>query len=350
MKKILVVGLFLSDKNKTKIARSAADQLATLLEGNDFPVIRTSTYAGRVKRLVDTLSTIFSQRKNYDIAIVPLYGGFKSYIWEETSTRLLKLLGKKIVLIIHGGYIPDRIKKSPKKYITSISRADVVVCPSNFIISVLKNYGLKSLLIENVLHLNDYLFQEKKTFRPKLFWMRTFEDVYNPLMAVEVLAAFKKLYPEASMVMAGYDRGMFQQTVDLAKALNVYDSIDFPGYISRDQKNQYASDNDIYICTNMVDNAPITLVEMMMMGMPVITVDSGGIPFMVTHNYNGKMVKYNDVDAMVNEIDSLIKNPEEGVRIIKSARLYAHQYDALPVMEKWVRLFEQLGHIKTKYQ
>jgi glycosyltransferase involved in cell wall biosynthesis len=342
MNKILVVGLFLSEKNKTKIARTAADQLASLLEDNHYNIIRTSIYPGRIARFIDTLSTIFFKRNEYKIAIVPLYGGFKSYVWEAASTKLLKLLQKKIILVIHGGYIPERMREKPKRYVSAISTANIVVCPSNFIITALNEHGLKSLLIENILQLSDYEFFEKKTFRPKLFWMRTFEDVYNPLMAVQVFALLEKSYPEASMVMAGHDRGMLQQTIDLAKELGVYDKINFPGYITREQKNNFAQDYDFYICTNQIDNAPVTLIEMMAMGLPVITVDSGGIPYMVTDGYNGMMVKYNDVEAMVSKIKHIIHNPDAGIQIITNAKQYAQRYGEVPVLDKWKKTFAML--------
>ncbi|MFX5813108.1 hypothetical protein ABTE31_20605, partial [Acinetobacter baumannii] len=84
--------------------------------------------------------------------------------------------------------------------------------------------------IENVVNLNDYQFHEKKQIRPNLFWMRTFEDAYNPLMAVKVLSIIKKKYPEAIMMMAGRDDGLLNATQIVAKELNVDSSITYPGY------------------------------------------------------------------------------------------------------------------------
>ncbi len=341
--KILVVGVFLSDKNRYKIYRSAADQLAEFLEKYGYQVIRAAPYYSRIPRLLNTIWLILKHRREFSLAIVPLYGGFRSFIWEDITSRLLKICNKKIALIIHGGSIPDRLKKSPNKYLKTIARADEVICPSNFIISALKNYGIESLLIENVLNLSDYTFHEKNSFRPRLFWMRTFEDVYNPLMAIRVFAELKNKYPEASMIMAGHDRGMYKQTIDLAHELNVFEHIQFPGYISNEQKNNYANEYDIYICTNLVDNAPVTFIEMMTMGLPVVTVDSGGIPYMVTDGYNGSLVKYDDVEAMVNAITHIINYPDYGKSLAQNAKQFAAQYGEQPVLAKWKSVFNKFN-------
>lgn len=342
-KKILVVGLFLSDKNKNKIYRSAADQLAELLEKNNYPVIKVSKHVGKIFRFVDTIFTIVKSSSQYSIAIVPLYGGPASLFWAEAATTVLKLLKKKVVIVVHGGSIPLRLKtKEARGYLRVVKKADVIACPSNYIIEALKEHQVKSILIENVLNLDDYSFHSKEKFNPKILWMRTFEDVYNPLMAVKVFVQLKLIFSDAKMVMAGHDRGMFQQTIDLAKQLEVFDSIEFPGYISNQQKNNFAEDFDFYICTNQIDNAPVTIIEMMALGLPIITVDSGGIPFIVENNVTGKVMKYDDVDAMVDAIKFIIENPEEGKRIIANAKEYAKQYGEASVIKKWKNVFDQL--------
>ncbi|MCY7423306.1 MAG: glycosyltransferase family 4 protein [Chitinophagaceae bacterium] len=342
-KKILIVGLFLSEKNRSIIMRTAADQLAELLQNNQVETITVSDQLGKVGRFTDTVGTIYSRRKEYDIAIVPLYGGIMSYVWEAVSTTLLKWLGKKVILIIHGGSIPERMKQSPGKYLKSFKRADVIVCPSAFIQTVLKDYGVKNILIENVVQLKEYSFQHKTSFRPALFWMRTLEDIYNPQMAIRVAGILAKKYPDFKMVMAGYDRGMLQGLKELAARLDVLDKIEFPGYITQQQKAQYAATLDIYVCTNLIDNAPVTFIEMMAMGLPVISTNVGGIPFLVKDGINGLLVSPNDDEAMAAAIDSIVQNNQKGIQLAKNGLEFSKQFDAEPVMKKWLKVFDELS-------
>lgn len=342
-KSVLIVGLFLSEANKTRILRTAADQLGELLAKNNYAVITVSTKVERVSRLMDTLSTIICKRKQFDVAIVPLYGGFRSFIWEDVTSKLLKLLKKKIVLIVHGGSIPERMKKKSRRYLKAINRADIVISPSTYILYSLKEYGIKCVQIENVVNLSNYTFHPKKEFRPHLFWMRTLEDIYNPSMAVRVAAILSKKYPHFKMVMAGYDKGAMQMTKDLAIQLGVRDKIEFPGYITNEQKNKYAEELDFYICTNRIDNAPVSLIEMMALGLPVISVNTGGIPYLIQDGYNGALVNLDDDEAMAAKIISIIEHPETGEQLVKNGLIFCNNFGEAPVLKKWQRLFEQLS-------
>jgi glycosyltransferase involved in cell wall biosynthesis len=343
-KKILVVGLFLSEKNKNKILRTAADQLAELLSKNSYRLITVSNITNSFGRFVDTITTVITTSSQYKIAILPLYGGFKSYIWQSVTTGILKLLRKKVILIVHGGSIPARMKSDPSKYLRSFKKADVVIGPSAFITSTLKQYNIQSELVENVVNLDEYIFHKKETFRPRLLWMRTLEDIYNPEMAIRVAAILSRKYVDLQLVMAGYDKGSMTMVKQLATDLNVYDKIEFPGYINNDQKNKYANDLDIYICTNRIDNAPVSFIEMMAMGLPVVSVNTGGIPYLLQEKVNGLMVDLDDDDAMANKISSIIEQPELGKRLAMNGQQFAQQFGEKPVLAKWQNIFERLSH------
>lgn len=342
-KSILLVGLFISEENKHLILRSSSDRLAELYQKHGINVIKASTKVGKIARLWNTISIIFFNRKKFDIALVPLFGGL-SLVLEDIVTRFLKLLNKKVVLIVRGGAIPEKMKTQAKYYLPTLKRSDVVVSPSGFTLSSLKQYGIDCLLIENVINLTEYTFNNKQTFRPKLFWMRTFEDVYNPEMAVRVAAILNKKYSDFSMVMAGHDRGSLQMVKDLCKSLHLSDKIQFYGYIDNDEKNKFARELDFYICTNRIDNAPVSLTEVMALGMPIVTVNSGGIPFLVTDKVNALMVDLDDDEAMANAIVSVVENPMKGNQLIQNGLSYSRQFGENAVMIKWNKLFHQLGY------
>lgn len=342
-KKILLAGLFLSEKNKHKIYRTAADQLAELLGKNRYPIIKTSTQPNRLLRLLDTCYTIVIKSPQYNIAIVPFYGGYRSLVLEAIICFLVKLLGKKLILVIHGGGIPMFMKAKSSRYLKVLHTADLLVAPSNYLIQELHQYGLQIELIENVLNLKEYQFHLKENFKPNLFWMRTFEDVYNPLMAVRVLALLQKDFPQSKMLMAGRDAGMLIATKELADKLQVLDSIAFPGYVTNDDKNKIADEFDIYLCTNSIDNAPVSLIEMMALGVLVVSTNAGGIPYIVTNNYNGLLVDIDADKAMADAIKLIIENSGMAKLLVGNGLKTAKQYDEEFVLQKWQSVFARFG-------
>jgi glycosyltransferase involved in cell wall biosynthesis len=108
--------------------------------------------------------------------------------------------------------------------------------------------------------------------------------------------------------MAGKDGPVLQATKDLVKEYGLEDRIIFPGYINMQQKQAFAKDYDIYLCTNKIDNTPVSLTEFMQFGLPIVSVNVGGIPYMIEDNVNGLLVNAGDYEAMFNKITLLIED------------------------------------------
>ncbi|MBX2932317.1 MAG: glycosyltransferase family 4 protein [Chitinophagaceae bacterium] len=343
-KKILITGLFISEKNKHLIYRTAADQLFEIFQQHHIPVLKTSSKLNKITRALDVLGTIFFRQTAYSIAITPYYGTRFAFYIEDFSTRLLKLLGKKIILIAHSGGLPERIKNNPQKYLPILKRADVVICPSGYLQHEFKKYHIESIVIENVIKLSDYTFIKKDIFKPAILWMRTFGDIYNPTMAVKVLAIVKQKYPNATLIMGGRDTGELQNVLQLVKELQLEDSVSFPGYIPTEEKVKYAQQSDIYICTNKVDNAPVSTIEMMALGLPIVSVNSGGIPFMVQDNFNGLLVEYDDAEAMATKIITIIEQPTLGKQLALNGFNTSLHYGDEAVFAKWKNILSQFSY------
>lgn len=341
------MGLFLSEKNKHIVARSAADQLAELFSKNGIEVIKVSNKVNQIVRIIETLVLILVSVKRYNIAIVPLYGTPKSVFLTNMSTLLLKLLRKKIIIVLHGGSIPERMEKNPAKFLSILDRANEIVSPSKYFSLVMRKFEVKTTIIENVVNVEDYHFVEKKSFSPKVLWMRTFEDIYNPALAVKVAARLAKEFPSFKMVMAGHDKGELHKIMDQVRELQIEDKVLLPGYINREQKNAYAREMDIYICTNKVDNAPVSIIEMMNLGLPVVTVNNGGLPYLVSHNETGLVVEDDNDEAMANAIKSIINNASLGRKLAVNAYYYAQQFGEKPVITKWNELIGSLSQKRT---
>lgn len=341
-KPVLIVGLFNKENKNNHNYISAAEQLAVLLSANNINIIRTSFYKSKLLRLIDTVYTIIKNNAKIEIAIVPLYGTRPSFIWQEIATRALKLFRKKIILIVHGGSIPQRMEVNATPFLKSLRRADVAVCPSAYLQQYLKQHCVNTMLIENVLDLSVYTFCQRASVDAHIMWMRAFEDTYNPEMAIRVAGLLKKKYPHFTMVMAGKDEGMLDAIKLLSKQNQLNNHIIFPGFISMQQKLEYAQKQHIYICTNRIDNAPVSLIEFMALGLPIVSVNTGGIPYIIKDGYNGLLVDLDDDAAMVQKIELLINNSSMASSIAKNAYHYSRQYGKENVLKKWLNLFDQL--------
>lgn len=341
---ILIIAVFWNKKKKLVTARQAPDHLAEAFETRGGQVIKTSYYLNKFLRLVDTIATVVMHAGRYKIAIVPWFNGAGSFYWQEIASRLLKLLRRKVILVVHGGAVPGQIAANPSKYLKTLRRADAIVSPSAFVADKLQHMGFAVDVIENLVETDVYPFIQKDNFRLNLLWMRTIEEVYNPLMALQVVKILNAKGLRPMLYMAGQvkDDDLYSTLRKKVEEWQLEEQVVFTGYADHTMKLDLASKCDMYICTNKVDNAPVSVVEMMCLGLPVITTNVGGIPYLVKDGETGLLVNDDDAEAMAAAIEMIYSQPGLGKEIAGRAFLFSRRFNAEEVLEKWMQLFARL--------
>jgi len=223
-----------------------------------------------------------------------------------------------------------------------LARASLLVAPTEFIARAIIPLGFDVEIIPNIIELDDYSYRQRDVVRPRLFWMRSFHPAWNPAMAVRVLARLVQEVPDASLIMAGQDKGMLRDIQSLAERLGVISKIRFPGFLDMDGKNREGGISDLYLNTNHIDNMPVAVVEACAMGLPVVATAVGGIPDMLTHGDTGLLVPDNDVEAMVRATRCLLNNPGLAGRLSRNGRMVAQRSAWAQVRPRWETVFENV--------
>ena len=164
--------------------------------------------------------------------------------------------------------------------------------------------------------------------------MRSFSNIYNPKLAVSILKALKDKGLEASLTMVGPDNdGSLSDTKAFAKSLNV--EVDFTGKLSKKEWIDRSKYYNIFINTTNFDNMPVSVIEAMALGLPVISTNVGGLPFLIENNEDGLLVPPNNTDVFVSEILSLAKNEQRILDLTYQAIKKVEQFSWQVIKEKW---------------
>jgi glycosyltransferase involved in cell wall biosynthesis len=308
----------------------------------DLEIITTSSAKNRYRRLLDIVTTLVRARRRIHIQCIEVYAG-PSFVVEDLASFLGTMLGHRVVMVLHGGTLPVFMRRFPRWSRRVLGRADALVAPSRYQQRAIEAFGLKARIIPNVLDLADYPFRVRSTVQPRLFWMRSFHPIWNPEMAVRVLARIRRVLPNATLVMAGQDKGLQPQVERLAKELGVADATRFPGFLDRDAKVREGQAADIFLNTNRIDNMPVAVVEACAMGLPVVSTDVGGIPDLLTHEQTGLLVPDDDDEAMAAAVLRLVRDHELAERLSRKGAMVAERSRWEHVRAEWHRLFAELG-------
>ena len=334
--KLLYLGNQLSKHgfNKTTI-----ETLGLQLEQEGFGVYYASNKKSFPFRMLDMMWSVVLYRKQVSYILIDTYST-KAFWYAFLCSQLARFFNIKYIPILHGGDLPNRLKKNPMLCRVLFSNAYKNVAPSGYLKQAFEKEGFKNVIyIPNTIEIEKYEFKLRTELTPNLLWVRAFASIYNPKMAVKVLQQLQKQYPSATLTMVGPDKdGSLQTTKDFAKSLGI--TVNFSGQLTKEEWWELASKHDIFINTTHFDNTPVSVMEAMALGLPVISTNVGGIPFLLTNEQNALLVPDNDITAMTNAVLDLLENKPKNNLLITNARTFIEQMDWKLVKQSWVSILK----------
>lgn len=334
--KLLYIGNKLSKHGNTA---TSIETLGQFLEEENFVLYYASSKKNKILRLLDMVFSTLRYSRKVDYVLIDVYST-QNFWYAIIISQLCRLLNLKYISKLHGGNLPNRYLKNPKLCNLIFNHSYKTIAPSSYLFDFFEKTGYKNLIyIPNTINLDNYQFYNRPTKEPKLLWVRSFSSIYNPKMAIRVFSEIKKEYPNAQLCMVGPDKeNMMQDCLAYSEKLNV--SVEFTGKLSKDQWIKLSKEYAIFINTTHFDNTPVSVIEAMALGLPVVSTNVGGIPFLLTDNENALLINDNDTDGMVRAIKRLIGDDNLRNRIVTNARLVVADFDWNIVKQKWLEILK----------
>lgn len=130
----------------------------------------------------------------------------------------------------------------------------------------------------------------------------------------------------------------------LISALKLEDRVLLPGYMK--SSRHYFRYCDIFVLSSLTEGLPITLLEAMQEGVPIIATRVGGIPDMLTENETGILVQPEDIEGLGCAILSLYKDKKKREEIaIKAQKLVSNEFSSEKMALGYKKIYQ--GCIKV---
>jgi O-antigen/teichoic acid export membrane protein/glycosyltransferase involved in cell wall biosynthesis len=116
--------------------------------------------------------------------------------------------------------------------------------------------------------------------------------------------------------------------------------IDHLGPVSLEERLNFFKRADLFVLPTYAEGTPISMLEAMAAGLPVVSTPVGGIPDVVEDGVEGYIVKAGDVEALADRLARLIKDPEQCRRMGQLAQDKVRPFNwdvVLPQLEKELR-------------
>lgn len=226
---------------------------------------------------------------------------------------------------------------------------DVIIAPTKMIKDELSKHDHKSeiVVISNGIDTKkfSYKLNRKATFKIIYVGRTSFEK--NIDVVIKVFNTLLSSIPNVILEIIG-DGPAMSSLKKLAKELKISKKIIFRGFVSRDKLPEYYHQSDIFVTASEMEVQPLTIMEAMSCGLPVVGVNRGGVSSLVRDNRNGYLVEPDEFEKMSNKMIKILKDNILRTKFGKESRLLAEQESYARSIEKLEKIYRRLSILTNK--
>ncbi len=173
---------------------------------------------------------------------------------------------------------------------------------------------------------------------PKLIMVARFDAPKNQEIILRALAAIKDQAWQLDFVGDG---PLKKQAENLASSLGVANKVKFLG--EREDVPFLLSSSQVFVLTSNWEGLPLSIIEAMRAGLPIISSDVGGCKELVKDGVNGYLVGSKDQNSLMDKLVVLLKDANKRIMFGKKSReFYEERFTFEKTFQKTSKLYEQI--------
>lgn len=303
-----------------------------------FVVGRIRREKGHLPRVLRTLSAYwrfvwYLRRNSTDLVHLNPSLDPKAVIRDGLFVLLAKASKKKVIVFFHGWKKPCEIRIE-RSFLWLFSwlfgKADALIVLSNETKETLERWRITQPIYKEVTVINDDELagfdiqnalkkrQSSKTYRI-LFLARIIKEkgIYETL---EALSLVQSKHPTVELVIAG-DGAELDHVKSFVRARN-FQNVTFAGYVMDDEKRRRFEEAHILCLPSYAEGCPVSVIEAMAYGLPVVTRSVGGLVDFFKNGEHGFISESLDPNVLAGQIEKLLVDK----RLYERISLHNYQY------------------------
>jgi glycosyltransferase involved in cell wall biosynthesis len=223
------------------------------------------------------------------------------------SNRLLK-----IPYVIYGRgadvYLPDWFTKLTAKGI--LKNASTVIALTEHMKDAMQAiYSRDIIVVPNGINLNEVAEKETEGGNPSKRVL--FVGRLHPVKEVQyLLGAMKMVHqelPEAKLILVG-DGEEREHLENLTDSLGIRECVEFAGRVPHERVKDYMNQAEVFVLSSLSEGFPVTILEAMACGLPIVATRVGGIPDIIEDGTNGYLVDTMNQEQLAEALLKLLQD------------------------------------------
>jgi glycosyltransferase involved in cell wall biosynthesis len=225
--------------------------------------------------------------------------------------RLKNQVDRPITIKLNGpphSLFYDYIHPTKSSY-SWLSRAEEVIGTGVTTEIVRKETGVKATSINPGVDVERFTpnGSKKETSGPTILWVGRFVPAKNLPDLIEAFATVREEYHDAELWLVG-EGGRQDKIKSYAETHQVRDVTTFWGYVPNEDLAPFYRASDVFALSSKTENHPISLMEAMSCGRPVVAPTIGWIPKMVEDGFDALLVPPEEPDSLAKALLRAIEN------------------------------------------
>ncbi|MCG5497547.1 glycosyltransferase family 4 protein [Ectothiorhodospira variabilis] len=271
-------------------------------------------WVGRIRglralfRLVPYLVQLWRMSGRVDVVHVMANSGWAWHLFAAPAIWVASFRRVPVVVNYRGGGALKFFQRAWRWVEPSMRRSTRVIVPSGFLQDIFQHFGKRVSIVPNVVDLSRFNPQVTSAAgaragegaveaRPHLIVTRNLEDIYDNATAIRALVFIRARYPMAHLTIAG-DGPERPALEALVQELGLIPWVRFTGRLDGAELPGLYEQADIMLNPSLTDNTPNSVLEALASGVPVVSTDVGGVPYLVEHGRTAWLVPPGSPEAM----------------------------------------------------
>lgn len=333
-------------------------QLCNLLksEGIQVSIVQTNAaykpkIAGNIRgvraffRIIPYLLKLWGLAGKADVMHVMANSGWSWHLFSAPAVWIGWLRKTPVIINYRGGEARGFFNRSIRWVKPIMMRASVVIVPSGYLEKIFSDFGFSSDIIPNIINLERFRPKNAEMLNasstPHIVVTRNLEPIYGIPTAIKAISILQKTWPNVRLSIAG-SGPQRRELEELVEQLNLGEVVIFTGKLNPDEVAALYQQADVMLNPTTVDNMPNSVLESLACGVPVVTTNVGGVPYIVENEKNALMVNAGDAEAMAKQVSRLLKDPALTRDLVSAGLEEVAQFKWSVVKNKWLSLYRRL--------
>ncbi len=276
----------------------------------------------------------------------------KVFYRDALFIRIIKLFSSKIIIHLHGKGIKEAADRSPfirRLYKKTFNNVNLICLSQNLTNDIETIYDSKPFILANGIEINNiFPFNKADNKIPTLIFLSNLSLSKGIQTFVNSLAELRNQNILFSVKIVGDSMDYtIEETKKFIKAKGLSDQVKVLGPKFGKEKIDHLSQADIFVLPSFNECFPLTILEAMQVGLPIVATKIGGIPDMIKDNVEGLLIDLNKPNDLSEKLKSLILDPDLRKRLGKNAQeRFNSQFTIRHFNEGLYRIFENVINSK----